>query len=157
MKIKLLLVGKTDDQYLRTGISEYIRRVNFYIPFEIIEVSIPKNAGSLPVQQVKAKEAAALEKLIVPGDYLILLDEHGREMTSVEFAGYLNRHFTGSSKCLVFIVGGAFGFDQRIIDKAGFTLSLSRMTFSHQMVRLFFTEQLYRALTIIKGESYHHV
>lgn len=156
MKVKLLLVGKTDDQYLRTGISEYVKRVNFYISFEIIEIPMPKNTGSLPVQQVKAKEAVAIEKQIFPGDFLVLLDEHGKEMTSSEFAGYLNRHFTGSNRNLVFVVGGPFGFDQRITDRAGFILSLSRMTFSHQMVRLFFTEQLYRALTILKGESYHH-
>ncbi len=156
MKIKLILAGKTDEDYLLTGITDYKMRVNHYIPFEIVEIPAQKNQVSLSPVVLKSKEAQTIEKLIRQGDIVILLDEFGKEMRSVEFAAFLNKQFISGAKNLVFVVGGPFGFDETFRRKAAFLLSMSKMTFSHQMVRLFFTEQLYRALTILKGESYHH-
>jgi 23S rRNA (pseudouridine1915-N3)-methyltransferase len=156
MKIKLILVGKTEEEYLQSGLLEYKMRVNHYIPFEIIEIPAQKNQVSLSVTALKSKENQSIEKVIRQGDIVILLDENGKEMRSVEFAAFLNKQFISGEKNLVFVVGGAFGFDETFKRKATFLLSLSKMTFSHQMVRLFFTEQLYRALTILRGESYHH-
>lgn len=156
MKIKLILVGKTEVEYLQSGITDYKMRVNHYIPFEIIEIPTQKNQGSLSFAELKSKEAQSIEKFIMRGDIVILLDENGKEMRSIEFAAFLNKQFISVAKNLVFVVGGAFGFDESFKRKANFLLSLSKMTFSHQMVRLFFAEQLYRALTILKGESYHH-
>ncbi|MEI7723844.1 MAG: 23S rRNA (pseudouridine(1915)-N(3))-methyltransferase RlmH [Bacteroidota bacterium] len=156
MKIKLLLVGKTEEEYLRTGIREYETRIKRYVPFEIIEIPALKNAANLPLAEQNARECVMLGKQISPGDVLILLDEHGREMSSTEFAAFLNKQFISGNKNMIFTVGGPFGFDASFKKQASFILSLSRMTFSHQMVRLFFTEQLYRGLTIMRGESYHH-
>jgi 23S rRNA (pseudouridine1915-N3)-methyltransferase len=156
MKVKLLLAGRTEEPYLKTGIEEYVKRVNFYVPFEIHEIPAIKRSGALSVDQIKAAESHVFEKAIQPGDYIVLLDENGQELTSVGFAGFLNRVFNQHARSLIFIVGGAYGFDDKFKTKASYTLSLSRMTFSHQMVRLFFAEQLYRAMTILKGESYHH-
>jgi 23S rRNA (pseudouridine1915-N3)-methyltransferase len=156
MKIKLILVGKTEVEYLQSGVNDYRMRVTHYIPFEIIEIPALKNQVSLSSDVLKSKEAQSIEKFIRQGDVVILLDENGKEMRSVEFAAFLNKQFISGAKNLVFVVGGAFGFDESFKRKAAFLLSLSKMTFPHQLVRLFFTEQLYRALTILKGESYHH-
>jgi 23S rRNA (pseudouridine1915-N3)-methyltransferase len=156
MKIKLLLTGKTEEEFLRTGIREYEIRVKRYVPFEITEIPALKNQASLSQAEQKTRESLLITKHFQPGDVIVLLDEHGREFRSTEFATYLNRQFLSGSKRLVFVVGGPFGFDPLLKKKASDILSLSKMTFSHQMVRLFFTEQLYRALTIIKGEGYHH-
>lgn len=156
MKIKLLLIGKTEEEYLKTGIREYATRIKRYIPFDIVEIPSLKNAASLSHADQNAREALLISKQFVSGDIIVLLDENGKEMASTEFASFLNKQFLTGSKNLVFVVGGPFGFDSAIKKQASFILSLSRMTFSHQMVRLFFTEQLYRALTIIRGESYHH-
>jgi 23S rRNA (pseudouridine1915-N3)-methyltransferase len=156
MKIKLLLTGKTDEEYLKTGIREYAMRIQRYVPFEIVEIPALKNAAKLSQSEQNARESVMIVKKILPGDVIILLDEQGKEMRSAEFASFLNKQFLTGGKNLVFVVGGPFGFDPSLKKQASFILSLSRMTFSHQMVRLFFTEQLYRGLTIIRGESYHH-
>jgi 23S rRNA (pseudouridine1915-N3)-methyltransferase len=156
MKIKLLLIGKTEEEFLKTGIQEYETRIKRYIPFEIVEIPALKNAAKLSSAEQNTRESVLISKQFLPGDVIILLDEHGKEMRSVEFASFLNKQFLSGSKNLVFVVGGPFGFDPALKKQASSILSLSKMTFSHQMVRLFFTEQLYRGLTIMRGESYHH-
>jgi 23S rRNA (pseudouridine1915-N3)-methyltransferase len=156
MKIRLLVTGKTEEPYLREGIREYETRVKHFVPFEIIEIPALKHAASLTATEQNAREAEAAGRYIQPGDVVVLLDEHGKEMRSTGFATFLNQRFVSGAKTLVFVVGGPFGFDPAFKKRAAFTISLSKMTFSHQMVRLFFTEQLYRALTILKGASYHH-
>ena len=156
MKIKLLVTGRTEEEFLKTGIHEYEMRINRYVPFEIVELPALKSAANYSRSEQKTLEGRIIAKQIQTGDSVILLDEQGKEMRSVEFAFFLNRQFISGGKNLVFVVGGPYGFDPAIKKKASFILSLSKMTFSHQMVRLFFTEQLYRGLTIIRGESYHH-
>ena len=156
MKTRFIVTGKTEEAYLREGIQEYRQRIHRYIPFEIVEIPALRNASTMPVATQMQKEAEAVRRHLVPGECLVLLDERGKEMTSTEFASFLNRQFTSGSKGLTFLIGGPFGFDPALKKEATHLLSLSRMTFSHQMVRLFFTEQLYRALTILNGASYHH-
>jgi len=156
MKVKLLLIGKTEEEYLKSGIKEYESRIKRYVPFEIIEIPGLKNSANFSQSEVCTRESSLIARNIVPGDFLILLDETGKEMRSVEFASFLNRLFVSGHKNLVFVVGGPFGFDPQFKKQASFILSLSKMTFSHQMVRLFFTEQFYRGLSIIRGEQYHH-
>jgi 23S rRNA (pseudouridine1915-N3)-methyltransferase len=156
MKVTLLVIGKTEEPYLREGISEYAGRIRRYSSFELKEIPAVKTSSSLPVAAQKKKEAEALRRYFTDADIVILLDEHGREMGSVQFAEFLNRQFLSGKKNMVFITGGPFGFDEALKTRADFTLSLSKMTFSHQMVRLIFAEQLYRALTILKNENYHH-
>lgn len=156
MKITLLTLGKTEDAYLKDGIEKYLKRLKHYIKLEVNDLPELKNTKALSPEQQKAKEAEMLLKKITNTDYVVLLDENGAELTSQQFADYINKKNIGPVQNLVFIVGGPYGFDQSIYQRANDKLSLSRMTFSHQMVRLFFTEQLYRAFTIIKGEPYHH-
>ena len=156
MKITLLTVGKTEDAYLKDGIEKYLKRLKHYIKLEVNDLPELKNTKALSPEQQKSKEAEMLLKKTTNTDYVVLLDENGAELTSQQFADYINKKNIGSVQNLVFIVGGPYGFDQSIYQRANDNLSLSRMTFSHQMVRLFFTEQLYRAFTIIKGEPYHH-
>ena len=156
MKITLLIVGKTEDAYLKEGIDKYLKRLKHYIKIDIAEITELKNTKALTEAQQKAKEAELILKKITATDYVILLDEKGLELSSQQFAAYLDKKAVGSVASLVFIVGGPYGFDQLVYQRANDKLSLSRMTFSHQMVRLFFVEQLYRAFTIVKGEPYHH-
>lgn len=156
MKITLLTVGKTEDAYLREGIDKYLKRLKHYTKLEVNDLPELKNTKALTPDQQKAKEAELLLKKMTNTDFVVLLDENGVEFTSQQFADYINKKNIGSVQNLVFIVGGPYGFDESIYQRANDKLSLSRMTFSHQMVRLFFTEQLYRAFTIIKGEPYHH-
>jgi len=156
MKITLLAIGKTEDSYLKDGISKYMSRLKHYIKFEIIELPELKNTKALSQEQQKAKEAELIFKNITTTDYLILLDENGAEMNSVQFSVMLNKKMIASVQNLVFVIGGPYGFDNNVYKRANDKLSLSRMTFSHQMVRLFFVEQVYRAFTILKGEPYHH-
>jgi 23S rRNA (pseudouridine1915-N3)-methyltransferase len=156
MKVKLLLLGKTDDGYIREGTSEFENRIKRYISFETIVIPVLKNMSSLTIQEVKLKEASKILSALAPNDFLILLDENGKEMTSVEFSVFLGKQFSSGLKSIVFLVGGPFGVDEATKNKAKIVLSLSKMTFSHQMVRVFFLEQLYRALTILNHESYHH-
>jgi 23S rRNA (pseudouridine1915-N3)-methyltransferase len=156
MKIRLLVVGKTEEAYLQTGIREYAERVKHFVPFEIVEIPSPRHASKLSRALQNAQEAKAITKQLQPGDVVVLLDEWGKELRSVDFADYLNRYLISGTKSLVFVVGGPYGLDPSLKKIASSTLSLSHMTFSHQMVRLFFAEQLYRALSILRGGSYHH-
>jgi 23S rRNA (pseudouridine1915-N3)-methyltransferase len=156
MKVKMVAIGKTDEPYLLKGMKEYETRIRRYLPLEIFEIPGLKNAAHLGKQEWKAREAAKILPVFTPQDIIILLDERGNEMSSTEFSSFLNQKFSSGSKNLVFVIGGPFGFDESVKKAASFRLSLSRMTFSHQMVRLFFLEQLYRALTILRNEAYHH-
>jgi 23S rRNA (pseudouridine1915-N3)-methyltransferase len=156
MKITLLLIGKTEDAYLREGIDKYLKRLQHYIKIDVVEIPELKNTKALTQDQQKAKEAELIFKKLLPADQVILLDEKGVQLSSQQFADYLDKKAISSVNNLVFIVGGPYGFDQSVYQRANDKISLSRMTFSHQMVRLFFTEQLYRAYMIIKGEPYHH-
>ena len=156
MKITLLIVGKTEDAYLKEGIDKYLKRLKHYTKIEIAEIAELKNTKALSPDQQKSKEADLILKKLSPTDYIILLDENGQQLSSPQFANYIDKKAIGSVSNLVFVVGGPYGFDETIYQRANDKLSLSRMTFSHQMVRLFFVEQLYRAFTIIKGEPYHH-
>ena len=156
MKITFITVGKTEDAYLKDGIEKYVKRLKHYTKLELGEIPELKNTKALTEDQQKTKEAELILKKVTPQDHLILLDEAGQEFTSVQFANYLNKRAISSVASLVFVVGGPYGFDQSVYQRANDKISLSRMTFSHQMVRLFFVEQLYRAFTIIKGEPYHH-
>ena len=157
MKITFLTVGKTEDAYLKEGIEKYVKRLQHYTRLTIIELDELKNTKALTPDQQKAKEAELILKKINPLDHVILLDENGTIFSSQQFANYLDKKALNSVTSLVFVVGGPYGFDPLIFERANDKISLSAMTFSHQMVRLFFVEQLYRAFTIIKGEPYHHV
>lgn len=156
MKITFLTIGKTEDAYLREGIDKYTKRLKHYTRLELVDLPELKNTKALTEPQQKAKEAELLLKKITPLDHVILLDDKGMEFTSKQFANYIDKKSVGSVSSLVFVVGGPYGFDQSVYDRANDKLSLSRMTFSHQMIRLLFVEQLYRAYTILKGEPYHH-
>lgn len=156
MKIVFLTVGKTEDAYLKEGIDKYVKRLKHYTKLEVVELDALKNTKALTPEQQKVKEAEMILKKISPLDHVVLLDENGTELSSKQFATYLDKKAIASTSTLVFIVGGPYGFDQTVYARANDKLSLSRMTFSHQMIRLLFTEQLYRAFTIIKGEPYHH-
>lgn len=156
MKITLLTVGKTEDKYLKEGIEIYLKRLKFYISFQILELPELKNTKSLSSEQQKNKEAELIFKNLQSTDHVILLDEKGTELTSKKFSVYLNKKMVGGQQHLVFIIGGPYGFSEEVYNRCNDKLSLSQMTFSHQMIRLFFTEQLYRAFTILKGEPYHH-
>lgn len=156
MKITLLTIGKTEDAYLKEGIEKYVKRLKHYTKLTIVEIDELKNTKALTREQQKTKEAELMMKKILPADHVVLLDENGMQLSSPQFAAYLSKKALGSVTSLVFVVGGPYGFDQSVYERANDKLSLSAMTFSHQMVRLFFAEQLYRAFTIIKGEPYHH-
>ena len=156
MKITLLVVGKTEDKYLIEGIEKYLNRLKHYIGFNLVVLPELKNTKSLTEAQQKSKEAEMILKQVGNADIVVLLDEKGKKYTSVSFSNYLNKQMIGSVQYLVFVIGGPYGFDESIYKRANNSLSLSDMTFSHQMVRLFFIEQLYRAFSILKGEPYHH-
>ena len=156
MKITLLTVGKTDKDWVKQGIDIYATRMKHYFPFSIVEIPELKNASSLSEDQIKTKEGEFILKNIKPAEDVILLDERGREFTSVEFAKVLQDKISYIGKDIVFIIGGAYGFCDAVRQRANSKISLSKMTFSHQMVRAIFVEQLYRAFTIMKGEPYHH-
>lgn len=155
MKATLLLIGKTDNKMYQTAIEDYVSRINHYIPFDIQIIADIKNSKNLSEQQQKQKEGEMMLKLIQPSDTVVLLDEHGKEFRSVEYASWIEKK-QQTAKRLLFIIGGPYGFSPEIYARANEKISLSKMTFSHQMVRLIFAEQLYRACTIIKGEPYHH-
>lgn len=156
MKIVLLTVGKTEDAYIKEGIDKFIKRLKHYTKLEIIDLPELKNTKALTQEQQKSKEAELILKKLGTNDHVVLLDEKGLEFSSVQFADYLDKKAISSVQTLVFIIGGPYGFDASVYQRANAQMALSRMTFSHQMVRLFFVEQLYRAYTIIKGEPYHH-
>ncbi|ATP58855.1 23S rRNA (pseudouridine(1915)-N(3))-methyltransferase RlmH [Pedobacter ginsengisoli] len=156
MKITLLVTGKTEEKYLIEGIEKYLNRLKHYIGFNMIIIPDVKNTKNLSEAQQKVKEAEMMLKHINNPDTVILLDEKGKKYTSVLFSNYLNKQMIGSVQHLVFVIGGPYGFDETVYKRANGSMSLSDMTFSHQMVRLFFVEQLYRAFSILKGEPYHH-
>lgn len=156
MKITLLTVGKTDVKWVREGLDLYKSRLVHYIPFSVQEIPGLKNVSALSHDQIKVKEGALIMKEIKPSDEVILLDEHGREYRSIEFASMIEEKLSRGSRDIVFVIGGAYGFSQEVYDRANGKMSLSKMTFSHQMVRTIFVEQLYRAFTIMRGEPYHH-
>ena len=156
MKITLLTVGKTDRDWVRQGLDVYTSRMKHYIPFVITEIPELKNVSALSKDQIKAKEAELILKNVKPTDDVILLDERGREYSSMEFAKVLQDKISYIGKDIVFVIGGAYGFSDDVYRRADSKISLSRMTFSHQMVRTIFAEQIYRAFTIMRGEPYHH-
>lgn len=156
MKITLLAIGKTDNKLFQEIIADYQKRLNFYIPFEISCLPDIKNAKNLSVSEQKEKEGELILKQTSSSDTLLLLDERGKEYRSVEFAEFVQKKMSSSSKNILFVIGGPYGFSDSVYARANGLVSLSKMTFSHQMVRLIFVEQLYRAMTILKGEPYHH-
>ena len=155
MKTTLILVGKTADKLYAQGIEDYANRINHYMPFSIKVIPEIKNSKNLSENQQKEKEGELILKNIEDKDFVILLDERGKEMRSIEFASWLDNK-QKTVRNLIFIIGGPYGFSQSVYDRANGKISLSRMTFSHQMVRLVFTEQIHRACTILKNEPYHH-
>ena len=156
MNIKLIVVSKTDVPYLQTGIDEYIGRLRHYCDFELVVIPALKNGGRLSPDEVKSKEGELILRQLEKVDYVVLLDEHGKEYTSVGFSEFLQKQMNAGVRTLAFVIGGAFGFSPEVYAAAQAKLSLSQMTFNHQMVRLFFLEQLYRAHTILRHEKYHN-
>ncbi|GIV32128.1 MAG: ribosomal RNA large subunit methyltransferase H [Saprospiraceae bacterium] len=156
MKVELWLIGKTSPAWLQQGMDVYEKRLRHYLSFDVHILPPLKNTSKLPVPLLIEKEGEVLLKLLQPDDYLVLLDERGQTFTSKQFAAWMERQMVASPRRLIFAVGGAFGFSQAVRRRSNFSISLSAMTFSHQMVRLFFLEQLYRAMTIIRGEAYHN-
>lgn len=156
MKVALILVGKTVNKHFVELIDEYAGRVKHYIGFDMVTIPELKKTKNLSVEQQKQQEGTLILKQLQAGDCVVLLDEHGKEFRSVEFAKYMEQKMQTVSKRLVFVIGGAYGFSPDVYAQANEKLSLSKMTFSHQMIRLIFVEQLYRAMTIMKGEPYHH-
>jgi len=156
MKIILLVIGKNTDARLDALISDYTARLRHYVPFEMVVIPELRSTKSLSEDQQKLQEAELIKRQLQPGDHLILLDEHGTERRSKAFATWLEKRMATGARRLVFVVGGPYGFSPEIHQMAKEEISLSQMTFSHQMVRLFFVEQLYRAHTILRGEPYHH-
>lgn len=157
MNIRLLVVGKTVGGYLQEGVEEYTKRLKFYVKFEFDVIAELKNAKNLTKDQIRDVEGESILGRLTSSDVVLLLDEGGKEYGSVEFAKAIEGYAVKGTKNLVFVVGGAYGFSEAVYARAQGKVSLSRMTFSHQMVRLIFVEQLYRAHTILKGEPYHHV
>ena len=156
MKIILLVIGKTSEAYLQRGIEEYEKRLTRYTQFSLEVIPDIKNAASLSENELKEKEGAAILERVKPGDKIILLDSRGTQFDSPGFAKFIAKNMLASVRRLIFVVGGAYGFSNEVYTRAEGKISLSAMTFSHQMVRLIFVEQLYRAMTILKGEPYHH-
>lgn len=156
MKILLLAIGKTSEEYLRTGISEYATRIQRYIDFDFEIIQNIKKGSTFNKEVLKQKEGDLIVSKLEKSDFVVLLDEKGREFTSVKFSEYLQSKMITGMKRLVFVIGGAYGFSEEVHNRADSKIALSPMTFSHQIVRLIFLEQLYRAFSILKGEPYHH-
>jgi 23S rRNA (pseudouridine1915-N3)-methyltransferase len=156
MKIKLIAIGKTDEKYLEEGIEKYLKRLKHYNPFELLVIPDIKQGGKFTAEKLKEEEGKLILQKVQEGDQLVLLDEKGKNFTSLEFANFLQKKMNTVNASLIFVIGGPFGFSPAVYQRANEQISLSRMTFSHQMVRLFFTEQLYRGFTILRGEKYHH-
>jgi len=155
VKTILIQVGKTVNKHFVAGISDYVERISHYMPFEVVTIPGLKNTKNLSEEQQKTDEGELILKQLQPSDTVVLLDEHGREYRSIEFAQWLQQK-QNTARRLVFVIGGPYGFSPAVYQRANEQLSLSKMTFSHQMIRLTFIEQVYRACTIIKGEPYHH-
>lgn len=156
MNIDLVVVGKTDLKEVDALVEMYAKRINFYAKFSIVYLPDIKNTRKLSQSQQRTAEGEAILRQVGDGDYLLLLDEHGDELRSIEFAAWMQKRMAGGLRRLVFVIGGPYGFSDAVYSRADGKLSLSRMTFSHQIVRAIFTEQLYRAFTIIRNEPYHH-
>lgn len=156
MLVTFIQIDKTQDSYLNEGVSIYTKRLKNYCTLEVITINVPKNVRQRSEKEQKTEEAKLILKELKASDHLVLLDERGKQLSSVEFSSFINQKQNAGTKRLVFLIGGPFGFAEEVYERANFKLGLSHMTFSHQMVRLFFFEQLYRAYTILKGEKYHH-
>lgn len=156
MEIVLLTVGKTSIGFVEEGLKEYLGRLKRYVPFRLECIKDVKGAGQLPQERQKELEGNQIQERLQVSDLVVLLDENGREYTSREFAGWMEKQMATGRKRLVFVVGGPYGFSPEVYARADGKVSLSRMTFNHEMVRLFFLEQIYRAMTILRGEPYHH-
>ena len=156
MKLSLLVIGRTTDRHVQALIDDYTSRLQHYVPFTLDVIPELKNTRALSAEQQKAAEADLVRKQLQPGDHVVLLDEHGRERRSVDFAQWLQKRMATGARRIVCIVGGPYGFDSAIHQLANEEISLSQMTFSHQLIRVLFVEQLYRAFTILRGEPYHH-
>lgn len=156
MNIKLLAIGKTDQNHLQTLIDDYAKRLSYYIKFDLEIIPDLKNVKNLSEQQQKEKEGELILSKIGSSDQMVLLDENGKSFSSVEFSAELQKKMNSGIKTLVFVIGGPYGFSETVYSQANGKISLSKMTFSHQMVRLFFVEQLYRGFTILRNEPYHH-
>ena len=156
MKVHVWAIGKTSESYLRTGEEIYAKRLKHYLPISYEIIPDVKNAGKLSSDQLKLKEAESILARLKPEDGLILLDEGGKQYGSVEFSRWIDKQLQRPYRRLIFLIGGAFGFDESIYQRANGKLSLSKMTFSHQMIRLFLLEQIYRGMTILRGEKYHN-
>lgn len=156
MKVKLILIGKTSFKFIESGLDMYKERLKHLSDFELLIIPDLKNTKKMPAEQIKTKEGALIMRTLTNSDFVILLDEKGRSFNSLKFAGFIENKLSASTKQLIFVVGGAYGFSKEIYKRANFLLSLSEMTFSHQIIRLFFMEQIYRAFTIIKGLPYHN-
>lgn len=156
MQIRLIAVGKTDHAAIQTLLEEYTKRLGFYIKFELEIIPDLKNSKNLSEAAQKEKEGELILKKVQTSDELVLLDEQGKQYSSVDFSDYLQKKMNASLKQLIFVIGGPYGFSEEVYQRANGKISLSKMTFSHQMVRVFFVEQLYRAFTILKNEPYHH-
>lgn len=157
MKVTLLQIDKTTENYLIEGIDIYLKRLKNYTALEVTTINVPKAVRMRPEAEQKREESKLILKTIKENDFLVLLDEGGKLLNSVDFSKFLDKKALENVKNLVFLIGGPYGFDPSIYERSNYKLSLSPMTFSHQMVRLFFVEQLYRAFTISKGEKYHHI
>jgi 23S rRNA (pseudouridine1915-N3)-methyltransferase len=156
MKITLLLIGKTTEKNIAEGVNNFSERIRKYSAFEIITLPDVKNTRNMHTQEQKTKEGVKIIQSFRSDDYIVILDEKGKEFTTIEFAGWLEKIFMLQKKRIVFVIGGSWGFPDEVYSRADIRISLSRMTFSHQVVRLLFLEQLYRVFTIIKGDPYHH-
>ena len=156
MNIELIVVGKTDMKEVEALVAMYTKRLNHYVKFAITTLADVRNTTNLSAAEQKRMEGEAILRLITDSDHLMLLDEHGLELRSIEFADLLQKRMSAGTKRLVFVIGGPYGFSDAVYQRANSKLSLSKMTFSHQIVRAIFTEQLYRAFTILKNEPYHH-
>jgi 23S rRNA (pseudouridine1915-N3)-methyltransferase len=156
MNIKLIVVSKTDVPYLQQGIEEYLGRLKHYCDMQLVVIPALKNLGKASPEEVKEREGELIMKQLEKVDQVVLLDEHGKEYTSVGFSEFLQKQMNAGVRTLAFVIGGAYGFSPAVYAAAGHKISLSQMTFNHQMVRLFFLEQLYRAHTILRHEKYHN-
>jgi 23S rRNA (pseudouridine1915-N3)-methyltransferase len=156
VKILLLTIGNTDKKYMKEGLDDYIKRLSFYVPFEMRIIPDIKNRSTLSVALQKEKEGHLILNQVLLADYVILLDERGEEFSSIDFSKWIEKKMITGIRQLVFVTGGPYGFSDEVYQRADFKLSMSQLTFSHQMVRLIFAEQIYRAMTIIRNEPYHH-
>lgn len=156
MKIKLIYIGKEDSAELSPAVANYVNKIKFYLPFEVEAIPYLKNT-KLSVEEQKKQEGQLFLKKIETSDFVTLLDEHGKEVTSVGFSQFIQQQMVRGTKRLIFLIGGAYGFSEEVYQRGNYKIALSQMTFPHILTRLIFAEQLYRAMTILKGEPYHHI